>query len=154
MIMAFPGHHLFCFLRSNKALPVADTVYNRAKIIIVYSLMGFARKGHRDFQLILVYSWTRPATLVADKGRGGMFLFLLFLHFHPLSLSFISSRNSSISLLPFSGRRHKMTHKGWRVAKPQHNQFESRKGPLCNLRIMQALIWGFVVRLQDQWKLS
>ena len=25
-------------------------------------------------------------------------------------------------LLPFSGRRHKMTHKDWRVVKPQHNQ--------------------------------
>ena len=39
-----------------------------------------------------------------------------------LFLSFISSTFSSISLLPFSGRRHKMTHKGWRVVKPQHNQ--------------------------------
>ena len=25
-------------------------------------------------QLILAYSWARPAILVADKGRGGMFL--------------------------------------------------------------------------------
>ena len=33
-------------------------------------------------QLILAYSWARPAILVAGKGRGGMFLFLLFLHFH------------------------------------------------------------------------
>ena len=31
---------------------------------------------------ILAYRWARPAILVADKGRGGIFLFLLFLHFH------------------------------------------------------------------------
>ena len=37
---------------------------------------------HRGVQLILAYSWARPAILVAGKGRGGMFLFLLFLHFH------------------------------------------------------------------------
>ena len=37
---------------------------------------------HWNVQLILAYSWARPATLVAGKGRGGMFLFLLFLHFH------------------------------------------------------------------------
>ena len=76
----------------------------------------------------LAYSWARPAILVAGKGRRGMFLFLLFLHFHSCSsffpvLSFISSTISSISCLPVSGRRHKMTHKGWCVVKPQHNQF-------------------------------
>ena len=32
------------------------------------------------------------------------------------------SISSTISFLPFSGRRHKMTYKGWRVIKPQHNQ--------------------------------
>ena len=56
--------------------------------------------GHWGAQLILAYSWVRPAILVAGKGRGGMFLFLLFLHFHScslssLSLSFISSSISS-----------------------------------------------------------
>ena len=40
---------------------------------------------HRGVQLILAYSWTRPAILVVGKGRGGMFLFLLFLHFHSCS---------------------------------------------------------------------
>ena len=35
-----------------------------------------------SIQLILAYSWARPAILVAGKGRRGMFLFLLFLHFH------------------------------------------------------------------------
>ena len=38
--------------------------------------------------LILAYSWTRPAILVAGKGRGGMFLFLLFLHYHSYSSFF------------------------------------------------------------------
>ena len=56
-----------------------------------------------------------------------IFLFPLYLSFISstislLYLSFISSTISSISLLPFSGRQHKMTHKGWRVIKPQHNQ--------------------------------
>ena len=51
------------------------------------------------------------------------FCFFTFIHFpSPLSLSFISSTISSISPLPFSERRHKMTHKGWSVIKPQHNQ--------------------------------
>ena len=72
---------------------------------------------HRGVQLILTYSWARPAILVAGKGRGEYFLFLLFLYFHSCSffslfLSFISSTISSISFLPFSGRRHKMTHLG------------------------------------------
>ena len=40
---------------------------------------------HRGIQLILASSWARPAILVAGKGRGGMFLFLLFLHFHSCS---------------------------------------------------------------------
>ena len=45
-----------------------------------------------------------------------------FFHFHlfPLSLSFIFS---TISFLLFSGRRHKMNDKVWRVIKPQHNGY-------------------------------
>ena len=39
---------------------------------------------HRGVQLILAYSWARPAIFVA--GIGGMFLFLLLLHFHILFL--------------------------------------------------------------------
>ena len=82
---------------------------------------------HRGVQLTLAYSWARPAILVAGKGRGGMFLFFCFFTFIPvpfssLSLSFFSSNISSICFLPFSGKRHKMTHKGWGVVKPQHNQ--------------------------------
>ena len=41
--------------------------------------------GHWGVQLILAYSWARPAILVAGKGRGGMFLFL---HFHSCSSFF------------------------------------------------------------------
>ena len=80
-------------------------------------------------KLRLAYSWAWPTTLAAGKGRGGMFLFHLFLHFHlfyfplsALSLSFIFSTISSVSLLSFSGRQRKMTHKGWRVIKPQHSK--------------------------------
>ena len=78
---------------------------------------------------ILAYSWTRPAILVAGKGSGGMFYFFCFFTFipvplSPLSLTFISSTFSSISLLPFSGRQHIMTHKGLHVTKPQHNQLK------------------------------
>ena len=40
---------------------------------------------HWGIQLILAYSWTRPAVLAAGKGRGGMFLFLQFLHFRSFS---------------------------------------------------------------------
>ena len=43
---------------------------------------------HRGVQLILAYSWARPAILVAGKGREVMFLFLLFLHFHSYSSFF------------------------------------------------------------------
>ena len=43
---------------------------------------------HWGVQLILAHSWARPAILVVGKGRGGMFLFLLFLHFHSCSSFF------------------------------------------------------------------
>ena len=61
---------------------------------------------YRGIQLILAYSWARPAILVAGKGRGEMFLFLLFLHFVPVPLSSLSFSfiSSTISFLPFSGR--------------------------------------------------
>ena len=43
---------------------------------------------HRGVKLILAYRWARPAILIAGKGRGGMFLFLLFLNFHSCSFFF------------------------------------------------------------------
>ena len=72
---------------------------------------------HRCLQLRLAYSWARPTILVAGKGRGACLYFFCFFAFIPvslssLSLSFISSTISSLSFLPFSGRRHKMTRKG------------------------------------------
>ena len=50
--------------------------------------IGMTCRSQRGIQLILAYSWARPAILVAGKGRGGMFLFLLFLHFHSCSSFF------------------------------------------------------------------
>ena len=54
---------------------------------LYYSQPSFYRQ-HRGVQLILAYSWAKPAILVVGKGRGGMFLFLLFLHFHSCSSFF------------------------------------------------------------------
>ena len=48
----------------------------------------FIPQHHWGVQLILAYSWARPAILVVGKGRGGIFLFLLFLHFHSCSTFF------------------------------------------------------------------
>ena len=81
---------------------------------------------HGGIQLILAYSWARPATTAAGAGRGGcfhFFCFFTFIHFHPspLSRSFISSTISYFSS-PSSGKRHKITHKGWCVVKSKHNQ--------------------------------
>ena len=65
--------------------------------------------------------------LTVGKGllEGECFYFFCFFTPVPLSspfLSFILSTVSSILFLSFSERRHKMTHKGWHVIKPQHNQ--------------------------------
>ena len=51
---------------------------------------------HWGVQLILAYSWARPAILVVGKGRGGMFLFLLFLHFHSCSSFFLVPLSSPL----------------------------------------------------------
>ena len=72
---------------------------------------------HRGVQLILAYSWDRTAVLSAGKGSGGCYYFFCFFTFiyflfSLLFLSFISSTIPYITFLPFSGRRHKMTHKG------------------------------------------
>ena len=65
-------------------------------------------------QLILAYSWARLAILVAGKGRGECFYLFCFSPFVPVPLSSLSLSciYSTISFLPFSERRHKMTHKG------------------------------------------
>ena len=54
---------------------------------------------HRGVQLILAYCWARPAILVAGKGRGGMFPFLLFLLFHSCSSFFPVHSSPLLSLL-------------------------------------------------------
>ena len=66
----------------------------------------------RGVQLILAYSWPRPAILIAGKGREECFYFFCFFTFIPVPLSFISSTISSITFLPCFGGRDKMTHKG------------------------------------------
>ena len=61
-------------------------------------------------QLILVYSWARPAILAAGKGRGNVLissvssLSFIFLFLLCPSLSSPILAISSILLLPFSGR--------------------------------------------------
>ena len=99
------------------------TVSEEWVLLGVLKVLCIAR--HQGIQLILAYSWARPAIFVVGKGRGECFYFFCFFPFIPLSslsLSFISSTISSISFLPFSWRQDKMTHKGWHVIKPQHNQ--------------------------------
>ena len=53
---------------------------------------------HRGVQLILAYSWARPAILVAGKGRVAMFLFLLFLSVIPVPLSSLSVSFMSLAI--------------------------------------------------------
>ena len=88
---------------------------------------------HRGVQLILAYSWARPAILVVGKGRGGMFLFLLFLHFHSCSSFFpVPLFHLLYSLFylfsPFLWETTQNDPKGWRVVKPQHNGLVQRLG--------------------------
>ena len=65
-------------------------------------------------------------SLLQVRVAGECFYFL-FLHFHSCSSFFpVPLFHLFYYLfylfLPFSGRWHKMTHKGWHVIKPQHNQ--------------------------------
>ena len=55
---------------------------------------------HRGVQLILAYSWARPAILVLQvRVEGGMFLFLLFLYFHSWSGCAYMLRHRSVQLI-------------------------------------------------------
>ena len=87
-----------------------------------------------------LFDWLRfygPVNPLGSCRARSVYLTTLFLDSHSplscfftfipvplasLSLSFISSTISSISFLPFSGRQHKMTHKGGHVDKPKLNQ--------------------------------
>ena len=59
-------------------------------------------------KLIMAYSWAKTAVLAAGKGRGGMYIFLLFLHFDSFSFlpspSLLSPVLSLLSLFSFSLR--------------------------------------------------
>ena len=80
-----------------------------------------------------------------EEGCFYFFCFFTVIFLSPLSLSFISSTISSISLLTFSGRRYKMTHKGWRVIKPQDNQKPSAR-PSVHLSVRRhneiGILWA------------
>ena len=53
---------------------------------------------HQGAQMILAYSWARPAVVAAGKGRGGMLLFLLFISIY-LFLPYLSLSPPLLSLL-------------------------------------------------------
>ena len=73
-----------------------------------------------------------------EEGCFYFFCFFTVIFLSPLSLSFISSTISSISLLTFSGIRYKMTHKGWRVIKPQDNQKPSARPSVDTMRLVSC----------------
>ena len=87
-----------CFIWVKFTGPPKAILFLWWKLLIMFSLYipwgwsGGAKVlcilHHRGVQLILAYSWARPAILVVGKGRGGMFLFHLFLHFHSCSSFF------------------------------------------------------------------
>ena len=68
--------------------------------------MYLALQGHLT---VISLQLGKAAILSAGIGRGGMFLFLLFLHFHSVVFFLPGSSLSSpllslLSLLPFHGR--------------------------------------------------
>ena len=82
---------------------------------------------HWGVQLILAYSWARPAILVVGKGRGGNVfissvssLSFLFLFLPCPSLS--SPLLSLLSLFSLSLGDEQNDPQGLTVVKPQHNQ--------------------------------
>ena len=100
---------------------------------------------HLGVQLILAYSWARPAILVAGKGRWGMFLFLLFLHFCSCSSFFPVPLFHLLCCLfylfsPFLWERHKMTHKGWRVLL-NPNTVNKKSLFLMDMEPLRRIIW-------------
>ena len=71
------------------------------------------------------------------------------IHFSWKKYSFILVVNSSISLLPFSGRRHKMTHKGWRLVKPQLSQSVVLYWAMPVPALLPAYVFGILYTVFD-----
>ena len=127
-------------------------------------ILTFAVHIKKIFGHKRIYSWKMKVQVCPcsmSGWRGNVFIScvssLPSTFLSPLTLSFISSTISSISLLPFSGRWHKMTHsspllsllpfsgrwhkmthKGWRVFKPQRYQRRSKSycTALCDPSIL------------------
>ena len=110
----------------NFLIGVPNTEYTRCPV----GWLGEAKVScilrHRVSNWYLLTGGQGLLSLQKVKVEGECFLFLLFLLFHSFSFlpcpSLSSPLLSPVSLLPFSGRRHKMTRKCWRVVKPQLNQ--------------------------------
>ena len=81
--------------------------------------------------ITVVWKELLPAQNAAGKGatkRGNVFMssvpsLFLFPSFFPIPDFHLLYYLFSFLFLPFCGRGHKMTHNGWRVVKPQHNQY-------------------------------
>ena len=114
VIVIFPWYLHVYFLVSFKMATM--TIYiikplnkfsKTASTIVLVGWLGEAKVScillHQVIQLILAYSWARPAVFAAGKGRGGMFcFFLLILHFHSFSSPLCPSLSSPLlSLLSF-----------------------------------------------------
>ena len=77
---------------NDMSAPVGHFVSLFTHLLSLLSFMGVVGGGKGvvylmspGLQMRLGYNWARFAILAAYKGRGGMFLFLLFLHFHSFS---------------------------------------------------------------------
>ena len=98
----------------NFLIGVPNTEYTRCPV----GWLGEARcpiLRHRGVQLIFAYRWAGLAIFAEGNGRGGMiyfFCFFTFIHFPFSPVPLFHFLYCLLSLLPFSGRRHKMTHKG------------------------------------------
>ena len=64
----------------NFLIGIRNTKYTRCPVAWLGEAKGSCILRHRGVQLILAYSWVRPAILAAGKGGGGMFFFYFFCH--------------------------------------------------------------------------
>ena len=107
---------------------------------------------HRGAKLILAYITVGQGLLslqqVSVEGECCYF-FSSFTFFHcPLSslpLSFIFSTISSVSFLPYFGRRHQMSYKGW-------HQVSFSPNTIFDINFLNAIsIYCFYVSFSYQW---